>query len=365
MALPKLRAEYFDRLSFTSPHQQTFEKRHWGGYVNGLYSKYQPRYADLGVAVFPCAETGAKKPVVANYLKMGPRASDALAKKFPEANGIGFAAGVRNRITVLDVDTPDRSVLDAAIERHGEPRLIVQTASGKFHGYYRYSRERRSIRAWGDGLPIDLLGGGLIVAPPSLFEGGQYKIIHGTLDDLRNLTPLRGIEEHLYERPSDTSPSKQAPHDGINQGQRNDWMVKQCLRAAKHCDTFDALVDVARTRNQECEPPLEDTKVMEIATWAWKKTEQGLNLTGQGHGAWFPITEIIGMSQDQDAFFLLAFLRAHQGPDATFMVANGLAASLGWSLNRLRAARSRLIKRGYFNQVQLPVKGTPARYRWN
>jgi hypothetical protein len=70
--------------------------------MTGLYSQFQQRYADLGVTVFPCATSGTKKPLVGNYLKMGPRAAAELAKKFPDANGIGFAAGPRNRITVLD-----------------------------------------------------------------------------------------------------------------------------------------------------------------------------------------------------------------------------------------------------------------------
>src|SRR6516162_1135797 len=166
--------------------------------MTGLYSQFQPLYADLGVTVFPCATSGTKKPLVGNYLKMGTRAAAELAKKFTDANAIGFAAGARNRITVLDVDIPDRRVLNDAVARHGEPRLIVETASGKYHGYYRHNRERRSIRAWGDELPIDLLGGGLIMAPPSLFNDGQYPIIHGTLDDIRNLTPLRGLEDRHY-----------------------------------------------------------------------------------------------------------------------------------------------------------------------
>jgi hypothetical protein len=166
--------------------------------MSGLYSQFQPRYADLGVTVFPCATSGTKKPLVGNYLKMGTRAAAELAKKFPDADAIGFAAGQRNRITVLDADIPDRRVLDDAIARHGEPRLIVETASGKYHGYYLHNRERRSIRAWGDELPIDLLGGGLIMAPPSLFNDGQYQIIHGTLDDIRNLTPLHGLEDRHY-----------------------------------------------------------------------------------------------------------------------------------------------------------------------
>jgi hypothetical protein len=49
------------------------------------------------------------------------------------------------------------------------------------------------------------------------------------------------------------------------------------------------------------------------------------------HGAWFPLDEVIRLVDDQDAFFLLAFLRANQGPNATFMCANGLTEKFGWT----------------------------------
>jgi hypothetical protein len=335
--------------------------------AGGLYSQFQPRYADLGVTVFPCATSGTKKPLVGNYLKMGTRAAAELAKKFPDANAIGFAAGPRNRITVLDVDIPDRRVLDDAIARHGEPRLIVETASGKYHGYYRHNRERRSIRAWGDELPIDLLGGGLIMAPPSLFNDGQYQIIHGTLDDIRNLTPLHGLEGRHYGdrvQQQQTAGADDRRHsEKVRQGRRNRWLWEQCMRAAHHCDDIDALIDVARTRNEECEPPLEEHEVMRLAQSAWGYEQRGENRFGQ-HGAWFPAPEVATLLNDQDALILLAFLRAYQNRNSTFWIANGLHEHLGWRRHRLAAARRRLIELGYIVQIQKPRQGANALYRW-
>jgi Primase C terminal 1 (PriCT-1) len=342
--------------------------------AGGLYSKFQPRYADLGVTVFPCATSGdRKKPLVKRYQKMGLRAAAALAKKekFADADALGFTAGARNRITVLDVDIPDRSVLDAAIARHGEPRLIVKTASGKFHAYYRYGRERRSIRAWGKDQPIDLLGGGLIMAPPSLFEGGQYQIIHGTLDDIRNLTPLQGVDAHLYDRDrhqqQQTGPAGKAverPRTKVREGNRNDWLWTQCMRAAHHCDDIDALIDVARTRNEECEPPLEESEVMTVVQSAWNYTAAGKNRLGV-RGAWMPLPEIASMMQEPDVLALLLWLRAQQNTDSTFWIANGLAEShFGWGRHRLVAARRRLLEEGVIVQIQKPRQGSPALYRW-
>jgi hypothetical protein len=53
------------------------------------------------------------------------------------------------------------------------------------------------------------------------------------------------------------------------------------------------------------------------------------------------------MIDDQDAFFLLAFLRAHQGPDATFMCTNRLGDRFGWHRIRLanrQAERWQLVR---------------------
>jgi hypothetical protein len=80
-----------------------------------------------------------------------------------------------------------------ALNRHGSSPLIVRTASGKWHGYYRHNGERRQIRPVRD-VPIDILGGGYAVAPPSRFTKGEYEFIQGTLDDLACLPFMRVVQ---------------------------------------------------------------------------------------------------------------------------------------------------------------------------
>jgi hypothetical protein len=136
------------------------------------------------------------------------------------------------------------------------------------------------------------------------------------------------------------------------------------MRAAHDCDTFDALLSVARTFNENCcQPNLGEDEVVNVATSAWTATQEGRNRVGQ-HGAWFPTEEVVCMLNDQDAFLLLIFLKAHQGPWATFMCANGLAENLRWARRRLAAARSRLIELGYIKQVRQAGRGCPALFRW-
>src|SRR5262249_34610543 len=90
---------------------------------------------------------------------------------------------------------------------------------------------------------------------------------------------------------------------------------------------------------------LGEEEVMNTAQSAWKYTEQDLNRFGR-QGAWIAAEEIDCMACDQDAFFLLAFLRRYNGPWATFMCTNNLAARLGWTRYRLTEGRRRLIELG-------------------
>lgn len=136
------------------------------------------------------------------------------------------------------------------------------------------------------------------------------------------------------------------------------------MRAAHNCDDFDTLLDVARTRNAEFLPPLADTEVIKAAKSAWDYTERGENRFGRP-GVYFEAKEAIDLiCSDQDAFLLLTFLRAANGPSSIFMVANGLAEKFGWTRKRLAAARKRLTGI-YITLVRPPTSKGPALYRWS
>src|SRR5262249_52142 len=78
----------------------------------------------------------------------------------------------------------------------------------------------------------------------------------------------------------DWSAAPRSPASLVKQGQRNSKLFSDCLEAARHCDDFDALCDVARTRNREFLPPLEDEEVMRTAASAWKYETEGRNYIG-------------------------------------------------------------------------------------
>jgi hypothetical protein len=327
---------------------------------NHAFSQWQPRYAALGIPTFPFLATdGGKRPLVRSYGRIGLPASRQLLMKGFDGDGLACMVGERNKLTVIDVDAHvaegERLLADAQSD-YGESRFIVRTGSGGFHAYYRHSGESRRIRP-DPRKPIDLLGGGVVVLPPSRGALQHYEIIHGNLDDLACLTPIRRVIA-----PRIAPESRLAEPVGI--GRRNDVLFGICMNAAHHCDDLESLLDVARTENAAMMPPMPDAEVMKVATSAWSYTELGQNRCGRT-GAWFPTAEANTMiASDQDAFLLLAFLRANNGPKRTFMAANGLALTLGWTRKRLAGARQRL-EQSHITMVRpASEQNGAALYRW-
>jgi hypothetical protein len=344
------------------------------------FARWQPRYAEHGVALIPCSPE--KQPLVEHPQLFGCRGSTEIAAKpkFANAAAFGFYAGERSRLTVLDVDTTDERVLADALARHGETPMLVRTASGKAHGYYRFSGERRRIRPW-NGLPIDLLGaGGLVVAPPTVVAKGEYQFVQGGLDDLSRLPTMSGLDPSMYVVPpslpesvlsddwiiQDNEPT--APDYIVPDGRRGDELWHYCMRSAHNCGSFDMLLDMALKFNTErCIPPMEDERVIAGAASAWQYTERGLNRFSQ-HGSWLPVQEVNELITEPSTLLLLTFLKANNGPDAEFMISNGLAegpsARLRMNLRALRQARDRLIELGYIYRVRAAIQNRPALYRW-
>jgi hypothetical protein len=338
--------------------------------MSGVFATWQPAYAERRIATFPVGiEDKNKRPLSKGYRRVGLRGSAELAKKFPKADAFGLMLGPRNKIEIIDVDTKDERALADALSIYGDTPVISRTASGGgFHAWYRHSPEawkhypmaRREIRP-DPSRPFDFLAGGMMVGPPSMAPLGQYEFIQGGLDDLARLKPLACPVPP--RRPPDGSEAILLPSLRVANGTRNNRAWRFAMRAARAAPSYEQLLADVTAFNQRCEPPMEEDEVLSVSRSAWRYTESGQNRFGQ-HGAYFPADEVASMLQDQDAFFLLAFLRAKQGPWSTFMVANGLTEVLGWHRVRLSAARTRLTEMGFIAQVRPPGKGIPALYKW-
>lgn len=323
--------------------------------MGGLFAHWQPRYAQRGIATFPVRD---KRPAVRGYLKLGMRASNQLATKFQADDAFGFACR-RNGITVLDVDAPDERLLAEAMEEFGESPLVIQSASGNYQAWYRNSGEGRRIRP-DPTRPIDILGHGFVVAPPSKSSRGAYSIICGTLDELASLPPMR--------QPPPAAGGSKIGQPRVAQGSRNDALWRHCMRKAHRCSIIEELMEEAVRHNAaQFYEPLPDDEVLRVVASAWAKTTNGTNWFAGGHVI-FDAAEVDDLlSLDQDAFVLLAILRRHNwGRD--FLIANAMAAIMpegGWRRQRLTAARQRLVDTGIVEQIRPPSPANgPALFRF-
>lgn len=328
--------------------------------MTGAFARWQPEYAAHGIALFPVAIKGRdKRPAVRNYLRIGSKGSRALASGgYAESTAFGFAAGERSGITILDVDSPAENDLADAMSRHGQSPLIVRTLSGHYQGWYRWTGERRRIRPMA-GKPVDVLGGGFTVAPPSQGQGGKgYQIIAGSLDDLDRLPPLKagglGVPPPLE-------------HLGEGSG-RNDALYRLLGREVRACGDLPSLIDVANGINAGFGVPLPDNEVEKTAHSVWRMQAEGRNRFGC-YGVWLPSNDLSKLMTilSPPALALFAFLRANNGPVSQFMVADGLSARSefsSWSRRDIPNARKELIARGLIVPLSKSAPGQAATYAW-
>jgi Bifunctional DNA primase/polymerase, N-terminal/Primase C terminal 1 (PriCT-1) len=315
--------------------------------VKGVFSQWQPHYAERQIATFPV--NADKKPAIRRWNQITLRGSSRLAERFPETDAFGFQLGAKSQITALDVDSRDEAILADALICHGSTPFIVRTGGG-YHAYYSYAGERRLIRPY-DDKPVDILGGGFVVAPPSVSQKGTYQIISGTLDDLASLPPIHVVLDGLRAEAR------------IAEGKRNNTIFRFALEQARHSDAYEALLDVLRTRNMDCEPQLSDDLLISTAKSAWRYEREGRNLVGRGRSVVTPhsvIDELI--SEHQDAFVLLTLLQRHHW-GRSFVLANAMADQLGWSRKRFAATRTLLNRLGFIQLVAPASFRSPALYR--
>ena len=306
--------------------------------MTGVFAEWQPRYAEHGIATFPVRD---KRPAVKGYLRAGIRASQQFASKFPSEAAFGLACR-KNLITVLDVDSSDERLLADALDEFGPTPFIVRSGSGNFQAWYRHNGERRRVRP--DRRPIDILGDGFTVAPPSIGSKGSYGNISGSLDDLASLPTMRAPA-------NDPSPLEQ-----IETGRRNQTLWRECMARARDCGSLSELMEVAVQQNRAIFfEPLPDQEVLRIVASAWSKELAGENWFGRGSRVVLDAAEIDGLlNSDPDAFLLLTMLRRHHWR-RQFVIANALAATMprgGWPRQRFAAARRRLIEAGAIEEIR-------------
>ncbi|MGR3639093.1 hypothetical protein [Alterinioella nitratireducens] len=335
----------------------------------GIFAEYQPIYASHNIPTFPVhfQEDGKKKPAVTNYHRFGIPGSAQLALKLGEEDSIAFMAGKRTRIMSVDIDSTDETLWREAEKRYGPSPIRVRTPSGGVHFWYLYNGEARKVRP-DPSIPIDLLGGGVMVAPPSKGRRGEYEFIHGSLDDLHKLRPAANIIEP--PRPTLEKPASKA---GLIIEGRNDALYRHLMQRARYCDDFETLLDVAQSFAESmidrvARHPFTDAEIRVTAKSVWDITKRGDNrFGGQAHSILYNDRRDILLELGPDAFYLYTLLQKWSHDKPFFPCANGIMDHIPsgkWSRDRIRAARAALIDAGIIIEVKPASTGYAAIYKW-
>ena len=328
----------------------------------GLFAQWQPRYADVAVPSFPVVE---KRPAIRGYLNVGLRASHKLAIRFGEASAFGIPLS-RSKITVLDVDTPDENELADAMSRYGRSPFIVRSGSGNWQAWYRNSGEGRRVRP-DPAVPVDILGAGYVVAPPSECAKGVYTLIEGSLADLPALPAMANSGwSNLTTYNCTPSPLPPGALDRAVPGERNSALWRFLMTQAPYCDDADALIEVARTAMCAFSSPLNDVEVVKTALSAWKYEAEGQNWIARGKQRPQPSEPEGLLWESPDAFVLWKVLRHYNAGRARFLVANQMAETMPgrWTRKRLSGARKVLLDHGHITQLRAARTGFAAVYTW-
>lgn len=331
----------------------------------GVFAENQPLYASHNIPTFPA---NGKRPASRGYERVGIPGSAQLALKFPEIDALAFMAGKRTKITVLDIDSPDEDLLRDMMKRHGQTPIIVQSGSGHFHAWYRFNGEKRKVRP-DTSIPVDLLGDGVVVAPPSKGATGAYEFIRGSLADLHRLRPAANIID--FPKPQ-LVPKANQPAGLITEG-RNQSLFNHLMCIARHCDDLEALLDEAFTFaggsiDRTARHAFTDAEIRSTAKSAWDITARGDNrFGGPAHSI------LLNTARDQlhelgpDPLFLHSVLQKWVGDEQHFLIANGMAGHMPggtWARKRFAAARVALVEAAAVIPTRRASSGKAALFKW-
>lgn len=221
-------------------------------------------YAGNGWPVFPCWPD-RKEPAVSHWrddATTDPEQIRSWWNRNPDFN-VAIATGSPGP-DVLDVDVKDGGKAWEAFNRLKRAGMLagaiatVETRSGGLHVYYPGSEQGNAARI--GKVPLDFRGkGGYVLAPPSVVEGGRYRLLQhkggGSQFNLvaaRNLlappAPVRYIGPGRSPRGRNTaSIAKLADWlSGVQEGQgRNNALFWASCRAAEKGWDPEDLVPVA------------------------------------------------------------------------------------------------------------------------
>lgn len=302
----------------------------------------------LGLSIIPCE---GKKALLRwkKYQIQQPGQATIYRwfKKFSDRN-IGIITGSCSKITVIDCDNPDLTIEELENE-FGESGLIVLTPSGGKHLYYNHNGEASgSIRN-----KVDIKGkGGLIISPHSYNhdQNRYYKIIKGSLTDLKNLTNLKSSSSCK----ATAGEAREKSDFIIKEGGRNAHLFNQLIAKARCCASYEKLEEIAFEINlYHLLPSLSADEVRKTASSVWTYKENG-TLPSKNGGVFMAREELDALALHPRAFWLLAWIKAqHFGiRQSFFLEQTKLANRFGWNRKTFKKVIKVLLQTGYLVKLK-------------
>ena len=322
----------------------------------GAFAEAVEVFSAQGIGVIPTGPDKPSMPMVRNPASLGVRASQTLVAhpRFAHANA-GVWAGQRSGLTIVDIDSYDAGHVADAINIFGDTPLKISTPSGGLHLWYRHAGEGRRIRPFGRDLPLDVLGSGLAVVPPSHRPAtgskvaGAYRVIEG---DLRSLGCLPKI--NLGAMPAQRSAPQPAPRASsgdvreMREGDGRDNAIFAFARsAAGGCGTEAELVEAVLAENARMAEPLPAVVAQRKAAQAWTYKVKGRLMVAGTKSAVLTAAMIKACAPYPPALLLLAHLRSEHAPDHVFAcVPEAIGPSLSMARGTVRRAIGFLLNIG-------------------
>lgn len=324
--------------------------------MTGVFAQNAAAYAGAGLPVFP-VNTRQKKPAMKNWPSITPRTSYCLASDdiLGQADGIGLLMGLKSGITEVDVDAEGDAWISAMFERFGDSPIVIRTASGKAKIWYRHDGEKRLIRPF-KGLPIDILGSGYTIAPPSYRSdlGASYKFVRG---GIANIDRLPRIKPRALER---AGTQAKEPRE-VFSGERNNNLWCWGMTTARYCDDLDVLLDAMETHANAFPDQLPLREIERCAKSVWKYETEGKNYIGLRRPKTTDRDRVMDLlMKEPDAYWLLDYFRRWHSNRAHFAIAPtsmSKAKSPPWSRQRIERARDVMLEHGFLIELSPPLRG--------
>ena len=242
----------------------------------GIFATHAIALRAHGLAVLP---TNGKVPLIKHWSRWSRPPSikvvERFVRQFPDAN-IAIQPGPSG-VLVADVNSVDQ--VNEVQCLLGRTPLHIATSRGR-HLYYRHVSDFCSLP--GNlrklGLNVDLkCGNSIVIAPPSKHQSGTtYEHLDCDWRELQQLPEPK--VDRLHELLDEPAPSTlREPKERCIEGERGLGLNRLLCRQAAFCETFDELVDVARTINDDFLPPLRDAEVMKRAKNVWKDVQSAIS----------------------------------------------------------------------------------------